>query len=57
MKIFLTGGTGYIGSRLIPILKQRGHELKALVRKGSEKKLPTGITGVLADPVADGFLY
>jgi len=51
MKIFLTGGTGYIGSRLIPLLKQRGHEVKALVRKGSEKKLPVGITGVLADPL------
>jgi len=51
MKIFLTGGTGYIGSRLIPLLKQRGHEVKALVRKGSEKKLPAGITGVLADPL------
>jgi len=51
MKIFLTGGTGYIRSRLIPILKQGGHELKALVRKGSEKKLPAGITGVLADPL------
>src|ERR1043166_103579 len=51
MKLFVTGGTGYIGSRLIPVLVQRGHEIKALVRPGSEKKLPAGTTPVLADPL------
>jgi uncharacterized protein YbjT (DUF2867 family) len=51
MKLFVTGGTGYIGSRLIPLLVQRGHEIKALVRPGSEKKLPAGTTPVLADPL------
>jgi uncharacterized protein YbjT (DUF2867 family) len=51
MKVFVTGGTGYMGSRLIPRLVQRGHEVKALVRKGSETKLPAGITPVLADPL------
>lgn len=51
MKIFVTGGTGYIGSRLIPLLKQHGHEIKALVRPGSERKLSAGITGVLSDPL------
>jgi uncharacterized protein YbjT (DUF2867 family) len=51
MKVFVTGGTGYIGSRLIPLLVQRGHEIKALVRAGSERKLPAGTTPVLADPL------
>ena len=51
MKVFLTGGTGYMGSRLIPLLVQRGHEVKALVRQGSERKLPAGATPVLADPL------
>jgi len=51
MKVFVTGGTGYMGSRLIPLLVQRGHEVKALVRQGSERKLPTGTTPVLADPL------
>jgi uncharacterized protein YbjT (DUF2867 family) len=51
MKVFVTGGTGYMGSRLIPRLVQRGHEIEALVRKGSETKLPAGITSVLADPL------
>lgn len=51
MKVFVTGGTGYIGDRLIPLLGQRGHEIKALVRPGSERKLPAGTTPVLADPL------
>ena len=40
-----------MGSRLIPLLVQRGHEVKALVRKGSETKLPAGATPVVADPL------
>ena len=51
MKVFVTGGTGYMGSRLIPLLVRRGHEVKALVRKGSETKLPAGTTPVVADPL------
>jgi uncharacterized protein YbjT (DUF2867 family) len=51
MKVFITGGTGYMGSRLIPLLVGRGHEVKALVRKGSETKLPAGATPVMADPL------
>jgi len=51
MKVFVTGGTGYMGSRLIPLLVQRGHEIKALVRQGSERKLPTGTTPVPGDPL------
>jgi len=47
--IFLTGGTGYIGSRVIPLLRKRGHQIKALVRAGSEDKLPTGATGAIGD--------
>jgi nucleoside-diphosphate-sugar epimerase len=47
--IFVTGGTGYIGSRIIPLLRKRGFEVKALVRSGSEKKLPAGATGVIGD--------
>src|SRR3979411_1449264 len=47
--VFMTGGTGYMGSRLIPLLVKRGHEVKALVREGSEKKLPVGATGVIGD--------
>jgi uncharacterized protein YbjT (DUF2867 family) len=47
--VFVTGGTGYIGSRLIPLLHTSSYEIKALVRDGSEKKLPAGATGVVGD--------
>lgn len=49
ISIFVTGGTGYIGSRLIPLLRKRGHQIKALVRAGSEDKLPPRATGVVGD--------
>jgi uncharacterized protein YbjT (DUF2867 family) len=47
--IFVTGGTGYIGRRLIPELIRRGHTVRALVRPGSEKKLPGGAEPVTGD--------
>ncbi|MEP7167918.1 MAG: NAD(P)H-binding protein [Bacteroidota bacterium] len=40
--VFITGGTGHIGSRLIRKLIERGITVKALIRKGSMSKLPTG---------------
>jgi uncharacterized protein YbjT (DUF2867 family) len=51
VNVFITGGTGYIGSRLIPALIARGHNVKAVVREGSEKKLPPFVLGVTADPL------
>jgi uncharacterized protein YbjT (DUF2867 family) len=54
--VFITGGTGYMGLRLIPRLLQRGHEVRALVRPGSENKLPTGCTPVLGNAL-DGSSY
>jgi uncharacterized protein YbjT (DUF2867 family) len=47
--IFITGGTGYMGSRLIPLLVRRGHAVKALVREGFGKKLTLGASGVIGD--------
>lgn len=41
-QVFLTGGTGFIGSALAAELLRRGHILRALVRPGSERKLPQG---------------
>lgn len=49
--VFLTGGTGYIGSRLVPLLLERGHSVRALVRGGSEGRLPAGATPVPGDPL------
>ena len=52
--ICVTGGTGYIGQRLIPLLLGRGHEVRAVVREGSQRKLPGGASIVVADPLQDG---
>jgi len=47
--VFLTGGTGYLGRRLIPRLVTRGHAVHALVRPRSNTRLPAGATAVIGD--------
>ena len=47
--IFITGGTGYVGSRLIPLLVQRGHQVLALTRESSQHKLPAACQPIIAD--------
>ena len=50
--VFITGGTGYLGRRLIVALLARGHVVRALARAGSERRLPPGpevITGNALD--------
>ncbi|HEY6764678.1 MAG TPA: NAD(P)H-binding protein [Candidatus Sulfotelmatobacter sp.] len=44
--IFVAGGTGYMGQRMIARLLERGHQVRALVRPGSEQKLPSGSTAI-----------
>ncbi len=48
-RVFITGGTGYMGRCLIPKLLARGHSVRALVRPGSESKLPAGAVPVLGN--------
>lgn len=45
MKILLTGVTGYIGKRLLPLLLEQGHEIVCCVR--DKKRIPT--EGIYAD--------
>lgn len=48
-KVFITGGTGYIGRPLISELVKRGHEIRALAREGSQAKLPSGCEVVVGN--------
>src|SRR6476646_3680617 len=47
--VFVTGGTGYIGRPLIAALLERRCGVHALVRRGSEHKLPAGVAAVAGD--------
>jgi uncharacterized protein YbjT (DUF2867 family) len=47
--VFVTGGTGYIGRRLIPTLLARGHDVCALVRPESVGRAPAGATTVVGN--------
>jgi uncharacterized protein YbjT (DUF2867 family) len=55
-RVFLTGATGYIGSRLIPILTARGHRVAALTREQSRHKLPPNCDAVSGSAL-DGNSY
>jgi len=50
-RVFITGGTGYLGSNLIPILLERGHRVRALVRPNSKGKVTAGCEVVSGDPL------
>ncbi len=55
MKIFLLGGTGFIGSHLVRGFLEKGHEVTLLVR--SEKsilKVPPRAKAILGDPLRSG---
>lgn len=49
-EVFITGGTGYVGKRLIKRLLPRGHRITALARPGSEGKVPAGAAVVTGNP-------
>ena len=49
MEVFVTGGTGYIGRRLVPELLARGHAVRVLARAASTARLPAGARAVIGD--------
>jgi uncharacterized protein (TIGR01777 family) len=55
MKIFITGGTGFVGSHLTSRLLQEGHEVTILTRSGrGSERAPGGVSYVQGDPTQKG---
>ena len=56
MRVFLTGGTGLIGTRIVRDLKERGDQPVVLTRnaEGAKKKFGEGVEIVEGDPTVEG---
>ena len=48
-QVLVTGSTGYIGQRLIPVLLARGHVVRALARAGSRSRVHAGAEAIVGD--------
>src|SRR5688572_12137875 len=48
-RVFITGGTGYVGRRLVRALLELGHDVRVLTRPGSESRVPSGASAVVGD--------
>jgi len=48
-RVFITGGTGYVGRRLARALLELGHEVHVLTRPGSTGRVPSGASAVVGD--------
>ena len=55
MKVFITGGTGFVGSSLSAALAGEGHEVTILTRSSpSGREFPRGVSLLTGDPTAPG---
>src|SRR5262245_31458363 len=58
MRVFVTGGTGMVGRRLIPLLLRRGDQVKVLSRRAAAaQQMLGGVAVVEGDPMRpDGWM-
>ncbi len=50
--VFISGATGFMGRGLSESLLRRGHRVRGLVRKGSERRVSPGCEIVTGDPLS-----
>lgn len=43
MKVLVTGGTGFIGTALLPVLLAAGHQVTVLTRNAARVRVPSGV--------------
>jgi uncharacterized protein YbjT (DUF2867 family) len=48
-RVFITGGTGYVGQRLVRALLELGHDVRVLTRRESSARVPRGAATVVGD--------
>ncbi|MDS0297331.1 NAD(P)H-binding protein [Halogeometricum sp. S1BR25-6] len=49
MRVLVTGATGFVGGRLVPVLREAGHDVSVLVRDAESSDLPEGVGVVEGD--------
>jgi len=54
MHVLVTGATGFVGRRLVPALRDAGHEVTALVRDAGRYEPPAGVRVVEGDLLEPG---
>ncbi|NIO16168.1 MAG: NAD(P)H-binding protein [Deltaproteobacteria bacterium] len=55
MRVFVAGGTGFIGGHLVKKLKDDGHDVRMLVRKGSVHRIPREVRDHVERVEGDAF--
>jgi uncharacterized protein YbjT (DUF2867 family) len=48
-RVFITGGTGYVGQRLVRALVELGHDVRVLTRPESAARVPRGAAAVVGN--------
>jgi uncharacterized protein YbjT (DUF2867 family) len=49
MRVLVTGGTGFIGSKVVEAIRARGHQLRVLVRKSQPPEDVEAVSGDMTD--------